>query len=54
MEINVDWFDLIWFDWQDLQDDMSDMLEQADEVQEIMGRSYGMPEMDEADLEAGM
>ncbi|XP_038078796.1 charged multivesicular body protein 5-like [Patiria miniata] len=37
---------------EDLQDDMSDMLEQADEVQEIMGRSYGMPELDEADLEA--
>ncbi len=37
---------------EDLQDDMADMLEQADEVQEIMGRSYGMPELDGADLEA--
>lgn len=37
---------------EDLQDDMEDMLELADEVQETLGRSYGMPELDEADLEA--
>jgi len=37
---------------EDLQDDMEDMLEEADEIQEVMGRSYGMPELDEDDLEA--
>ena len=30
------------------------MLEQANEVQEVLSRSYGMPELDDADLEAGM
>ena len=25
----------------------------ADEVQETLGRSYGMPELDDADLDAG-
>ena len=39
---------------EDLQDDMEDMLEMADEIQETLGRSYGMPDMDEADLEAGL
>ena len=28
------------------------MLEEANEVQEAMGRTYGMPEIDEDDLEA--
>lgn len=37
---------------QDLQDDLADMLEQADEVQEAMGRSYGMPEIDDDELAA--
>lgn len=37
---------------EDIQDDMADMLEQADEVQEAMGRSYGMPEIDDDDLQA--
>lgn len=37
---------------EDLQDDMADMLEQADEVQEALGRTYNMPEMDEDDLQA--
>merc|ERR1711936_1063048 len=37
---------------EDLQDDLGDMLEEANEVQEAMGRSYGMPEIDEDDLEA--
>jgi len=37
---------------EDIQDDMQDMLEQADEVQEALGRSYGMPEIDDADLDA--
>merc|ERR1712223_1680833 len=37
---------------EDLQDDLGDMLEEANEVQEAMGRSYGMPEIDEDGLEA--
>lgn len=37
---------------EDLQDDLADMLEDANEVQETLGRSYGMPEIDEDDLEA--
>merc|ERR1739847_245392 len=37
---------------EDLQDDLADMLEDANEVQEALGRTYGMPEIDEADLEA--
>lgn len=37
---------------EDIQDDMADMLEQADEVQEAMGRSYGMPEIDDDELQA--
>ncbi|QQP52187.1 Charged multivesicular body protein 5 [Caligus rogercresseyi] len=28
------------------------MLEDANEVQDVLGRSYGMPDIDEADLEA--
>jgi hypothetical protein len=35
-----------------LQDDLSDMLEDANEVQEALGRSYGMPDVDEDELEA--
>ena len=37
---------------EDMQDELEDMLEQANEVQEAMGRSYGVPDLDEADLEA--
>merc|ERR1711983_750703 len=37
---------------EDMQDELADMLEDANEVQEVMGRSYGMPEIDEDDLEA--
>ncbi|XP_011340216.1 charged multivesicular body protein 5 isoform X2 [Ooceraea biroi] len=37
---------------EDMQDDLADMLEQADEVQEAMGRSYGMPEIDDDELAA--
>ena len=37
---------------EDIQDDLSDMLEQADEVQETLGRSYGVPDVDESELEA--
>jgi charged multivesicular body protein 5 len=39
---------------QSVQFDMEDLLEQANEVQEMLGRSYAVPdELDEADLEAG-
>lgn len=37
---------------EDIQDDLADMLEQADEVQEALGRSYGMPEIDDDELAA--
>ena len=37
--------------FKDLQDDLADMLEEANEVQEVLGRSYGMPEIDEDELE---
>lgn len=29
------------------------MMEDANEVQDVLGRSYGTPDIDEADLEAG-
>jgi charged multivesicular body protein 5 len=35
-----------------MQDELADMLEDANEVQEVMGKAYGMPEIDEDDLEA--
>lgn len=38
---------------QDLQDQLEDMMEDANEIQEAMSRSYGTPELDDADLEAG-
>lgn len=37
---------------EDLQDDMADMLEQSDEVQEALGRTYGVPDIDEDELNA--
>lgn len=37
---------------EDLQDDMADMLEQSDEVQEVLGRTYGVPDIDEDELAA--
>jgi charged multivesicular body protein 5 len=37
---------------QDLQDQLEDLTEQSSEIQEIMGRSYGMPEIDDDELEA--
>ncbi|XP_026473639.1 charged multivesicular body protein 5-like [Ctenocephalides felis] len=37
---------------EDIQDDMADMLEQADEVQEALGRTYGMPDIDDDELAA--
>lgn len=38
---------------QNVQDELEDMLDQANEVQEALGRSYGMPEVDDDELEAG-
>jgi len=37
---------------EDIQDEMADMLELNDEVQEALGRSYGMPEIDDDELAA--
>jgi charged multivesicular body protein 5 len=37
---------------EDLQDDLADIMEQANEVQDTMSRTYGMPEVDEDELEA--
>jgi len=37
---------------EDLQDDLADMLEDANEVQEVLGRAYGVPDVDEDELEA--
>ncbi|KAI9587516.1 charged multivesicular body protein 5 [Glossina fuscipes] len=37
---------------EDIQDDMADMLEQAEEVQDALGRTYGMPEVDDDELAA--
>lgn len=39
-------------DIDDLQDELEDMLDQANDVQEALGRSYGMPDVDDAELEA--
>lgn len=35
-----------------MHDDLADMLDEANEVQEAMGRSYGMPDIDDDELEA--
>lgn len=37
---------------EDLQDDMADMLQLNDEVQEALGRTYDMPEIDDDELAA--
>jgi len=37
---------------EDLTDDLADLMEDANEVQEALGRTYGMPDLDEDDLEA--
>lgn len=37
---------------ENLQDELEDLTEQAGEIQEVMGRSYGMPEIDDDELEA--
>uniref|UniRef100_UPI00358EC6E4 charged multivesicular body protein 5 n=1 Tax=Myxine glutinosa TaxID=7769 RepID=UPI00358EC6E4 len=39
-------------DIENIQDEMEDMMEDANEIQETLGRSYGMPEVDDDDLEA--
>lgn len=39
-------------DIENLQDELEDLTEQSSEIQEVMGRSYGMPELDDDDLEA--
>lgn len=44
---------LVCLNWQDLQDQLEDMMEDASEVQEALSRSYGTPDIDEEDLEAG-
>jgi len=44
-KINIDNID-------DLQDELADILEQSEEVQEALGRSYNMPDVDEDELEA--
>ncbi|KAI1306525.1 Charged multivesicular body protein 5 [Halotydeus destructor] len=44
-KVNID-------DIEGLQDELEDMLDQANDVQEVLGRSYGCPDVDEADLEA--
>ncbi|CAI6346815.1 unnamed protein product [Macrosiphum euphorbiae] len=43
--INID-------DIEDLQDEMADMLDQSNEVQEALGRTYGVPDIDEDELNA--
>ncbi len=46
--------DHMYLNFQDLQDQLEDMMEEANEVQEALSRSYGTPELDEDDLEAGI
>ena len=38
--------------FKDLHDELEDLTEQSNEIQEVMGRSYGMPEIDDDELEA--
>lgn len=44
---------LLFSNIQDLQDQLEDMMEDANDIQEALGRSYGTPDIDEDDLEAG-
>jgi len=38
---------------EDMQDDLADLMEDSEEINEIMGRSYGLPDdVDEEDLDA--
>lgn len=39
-------------DIEDVQDDMADMLEQSEEIQDVLGRTYGVPDLDEDELNA--
>jgi len=43
----------IFFNNKDLQDQLGDMMEDASDIQDALGRSYGTPDIDEDDLEAG-
>merc|ERR1719321_131218 len=36
---------------EDMQDDMSDLMEQANEIQDVLGRSYALDEVDDDALE---
>ena len=36
---------------EDMQDELGDMMEDASEIQEALGRSYGMPDVDVDELE---
>ena len=36
---------------EDMQDELGDMMEDASEIQEALGRSYGMPDVDEDEPE---
>ena len=38
---------------ESLHDELEDLMEDNQEIQEVLGRSYGMDEVDETDLEAG-
>jgi len=52
-ELKTAFKDMDMDDLEDLQDDMADMMEMHDEVNEIMGRSYAVPdEIDDDMLEA--
>lgn len=44
---------MVYANIQDIQDQLEDMMEDANEIQEAMSRSYGTPEIDDDDLEAG-
>ena len=37
---------------EDMQDELTGMMEGANEIKESLGRSYGMPDVDEDELEA--
>ncbi|XP_074599442.1 vacuolar protein sorting 60 [Brevipalpus obovatus] len=44
-KVNID-------DIENVQDELEDMLDQHNEIQEALGRTYGVPDVDEAELEA--
>lgn len=37
---------------EDLQDELEDLTSQANEIQDVLARPYGMPDVDESELEA--